>query len=79
MGKFKKKEIDQDVYTTSLERINHLYDRFDRVAVSFSGGKDSTVCLQLALEVAKARNRLPLEVVFFDEEAMPPETIDYVE
>lgn len=72
-------EIEQNVYEKSIERINHLYDRFDTVVVSFSGGKDSTVCLNLALEVARKRNRLPLEVYFFDEEVMHPETIQYVE
>lgn len=74
----KKKNIDQDVYELALERINRTYDIFDNVVVMFSGGKDSTVCLNLTLEVAKERNKLPLEVYFFDEEAIPYETIDYV-
>lgn len=75
----KKRVIEQDVYEKALERINHLFDRFDTVAVSFSGGKDSTVCLNLALQVARERGRLPLDVFFFDEEAIHPETIEYVE
>lgn len=75
----KKREVEQDVWTASLERVESLYRRFDRVAVSFSGGKDSTVALQVALEVARARNALPLEVYFFDEEAIHPETIEYVQ
>ena len=45
--------------------------------MSFSGGKDSTVCLNLALQVARERGRLPLDVVFFDEEAIAPPTVDY--
>jgi predicted phosphoadenosine phosphosulfate sulfurtransferase len=79
MKVFKKKFTDQSVYEAARERMQHIFERFDRVVVSFSGGKDSTVCLQLALEEARKRNRLPLEVVFFDEEAIHPETIDYVE
>tara|TARA_R100000654_G_scaffold4814_3_gene14023 strand:- start:2144 stop:3358 length:1215 start_codon:yes stop_codon:yes gene_type:complete len=75
---FKKKDIDKDVYTLAIERINRTYDIFDNVVVMFSGGKDSTVCLNLALQVAKERNKLPLHVYFFDEEAIPYETIDYV-
>lgn len=75
----KKREIDQNVYEKAVERINHLFDRFDTVAVSFSGGKDSTVCLNIALDVARKRGRLPLDVFFFDEEAIHPETIEYVE
>jgi predicted phosphoadenosine phosphosulfate sulfurtransferase len=50
---------------------------FDTVAVSFSGGKDSTVCLNLALEGARSRGK-SLLVFFFDEEAIPYETEHYV-
>lgn len=74
----KKKDIEQDVYELAIERINRTYDIFDNVVVMFSGGKDSTVCLNLTLQVAKERNKLPVEVYFFDEEAIPYETIDYV-
>jgi predicted phosphoadenosine phosphosulfate sulfurtransferase len=80
MGRiFKKKFTEQTVLEAAQERMSHIYDIFDRVVVSFSGGKDSTVCLQLALEEARKRNRLPLEVVFYDEEAIHPPTIEYVE
>jgi len=44
----------------------------------FSGGKDSTACLMLTLEVAARRGRLPLDVVFMDEEAIPLQTEEYV-
>lgn len=80
MGKIsKKRDIEKDVYTLALERINRTYDIFDNVVVMFSGGKDSTVCLNMTLQVAKERNKLPLHVYFFDEEAIPYETIEYVE
>ena len=74
----KKKDIDENVYDLAIKRINRTYDIFDNVVVMFSGGKDSTVCLNLALQVAKERKKLPLDVFFFDEEAIPYETIDYV-
>lgn len=74
-----KVTIDRDVYTMALERMNILYDRYDKVAVSFSGGKDSTAVLNVALKVATDRGRLPLDVAFWDEEAVNPETIEYVE
>ena len=67
----KKKEIDRNVYDLALERIRRTYDIFDNVVVMFSGGKDSTVCLNLTLQIAKERNKLPLDVYFFDEEAIP--------
>ncbi len=74
-----KHRIEQDVYTAAIERIHLLHDRFDTVMVSFSGGKDSTVCLNLALQVATERNKLLLDVCFVDEEAITPETVEYVE
>ena len=74
----KKQPLDQGVYTLALERIHHCYDLFDQVSVSFSGGKDSTAALMLTLQVAIERAKLPLDVVFWDEEAIPPETCEYV-
>lgn len=67
-----------DVYTAAKDRIRHMYDRFDNVVVSFSGGKDSTCVLHLTHEVAKEIDRLPVHVTFWDEEAIPYETEDYV-
>lgn len=78
--KIRKKEWkDVNVFDESLDRIRYLYDRFDQVVVSFSGGKDSTAVLNTALIVAKERNALPLKVAFFDEEAIHPPTIEYVQ
>jgi predicted phosphoadenosine phosphosulfate sulfurtransferase len=78
MGK-QKSYIEQDVYTEALNRIRNLYDTFDKVVVSFSGGKDSTALLNICIEVAREKNKLPVEAVFFDEEAIHPTTIEYVE
>jgi predicted phosphoadenosine phosphosulfate sulfurtransferase len=66
MGKIRQKEyLDANVYDKAIERINHIYDSFDKIVVSFSGGKDSTAVLNCVLNVARERNRLPLKVVFF--------------
>jgi predicted phosphoadenosine phosphosulfate sulfurtransferase len=79
MAKIRKKEYKQsDVFNETLDRIRYIYDSFDKVVVSFSGGKDSTAVLNMTLQVAKEKNKLPLEVVFFDEEAIHPPTIEYV-
>lgn len=45
----------QNVYEAGLERIRFIFDEFPEVIVSFSGGKDSTNVLNLALKVAKER------------------------
>lgn len=68
----------ENVYEAAKKRIERLFDEFDNVIVSFSGGKDSTVCLELALEVARQKGRLPLPVLFIDQEAEWQHTIDYV-
>jgi predicted phosphoadenosine phosphosulfate sulfurtransferase len=73
-----KKHIEQSCYDAGMARMREIFDLHDHVAVSFSGGKDSTCCLHLALEVAKEQNRLPVRVFTFDEEAIPPETVEYM-
>ena len=59
----------QDVYEAGLDRIRFLFDEFPNVIVGVSGGKDSTVVYQLALQVAREKNRLPLRCLFVDQEA----------
>jgi len=61
-----------------LNRIRYLFDEFENITVSFSGGKDSTVVLNLALIVAREKGRLPLKVVFIDQEAEWQTVIDYI-
>lgn len=69
----------QTVFEAALERLGFLFDEFSRVCVSFSGGKDSTVLLHLALRVARERGRLPLDVLFIDLEGQYRATIEHVE
>lgn len=79
MKVLKVKELEQNCYDKALDRIRYLFDNFDHVVVAFSGGKDSTVCLNLAAQVAKEKGRLPLNVYTADEEAIHPETVKYIE
>jgi predicted phosphoadenosine phosphosulfate sulfurtransferase len=52
----------QNVYDAALERIRYIYDEFPNIIVAFSGGKDSTVILELSLIVAKEKNRFTFYV-----------------
>jgi predicted phosphoadenosine phosphosulfate sulfurtransferase len=75
----KKQLVDKSCFDLAVERMALCFERFDKVFVSFSGGKDSTACLNIALEAAKLVGTLPLDVVTYDEEAIPPETVEYME
>jgi len=46
-----------DVLTAAKERIAWTFDNFNKVYVSFSAGKDSTVMLHLVEDEARKRNR----------------------
>ena len=70
--------LDEDVFESSIKRLEYLFDEFDEVVVSFSGGKDSTVILNLALQVAERKNKLPLTVMFIDQEAEWDAVVKYV-
>ena len=70
--------LEQNVWDAGLQRFRWLFDEFENVVVGFSGGKDSTVTLELALIVAREKNRLPLPVMFLDQEGEWQGTIDTV-
>lgn len=72
-------EGEQDVFEAALSRTRDIYDLFERVVVSFSGGKDSTCVLEVARIVAREKGRLPVHVITFDEEVIDPDTVEYVE
>lgn len=69
---------DLTLIEATLERINFIFDHFDTVIVSISGGKDSTVLAYLVLLVALQRRR-KVGLFFLDEEVMYQSTIDQVE
>jgi predicted phosphoadenosine phosphosulfate sulfurtransferase len=49
------------------------------VVVAVSGGKDSSLCLELSMLAAQATGRLPIEVCFRDEEIAYPGTYEYLQ
>ncbi|MCA3080407.1 MAG: DUF3440 domain-containing protein [Rhodocyclaceae bacterium] len=53
----KKIYRDQNVLDAARERISYAFDSFERLYVSFSGGKDSSVMLHLVMDEAIKRGR----------------------
>lgn len=73
-----KRGLGKDVLTAARERIAWTFDTFERVYVSFSGGKDSTVMLHLTMDEAIRRDR-EVGVLFVDLEGQYKLTIEHIE
>lgn len=72
-----KKYLDKSVHQASTERISEVFDNFERIYISFSGGKDSTVMTHLVMREAKKRNRV-VGLLIIDLEAQYSATIDHI-
>ena len=72
--------IGLGVVEAAIKRIEILYKNpLDRVVIAVSGGKDSTVLMELCYMVAERLGRLPIEVMTRDDEIMFPGTFEYLE
>lgn len=72
--------LRNSVYDVAMERLERIFTDFDNVYVSFSGGKDSGVLLNLCIEFL--RRNYPgrrLGVFHIDYEVQYQETIRYVD
>jgi predicted phosphoadenosine phosphosulfate sulfurtransferase len=73
-----KELLGMDVLTAARQRVARVFDDFERVYVSFSAGKDSTVMLHLVEEEARRRGRR-FGLLFVDLEGQYKETIKHAE
>lgn len=73
-----KLPLEQNVLEASQERIRWVLQNFSRVCVSFSGGKDSSVMLNLTAQLARELNK-KINILFIDWEAQFSHTIEHVE
>lgn len=69
---------NKTVVEATRERVKYLFDNYDNIQLSFSGGKDSTVLFHFINEEAKKRNR-KFYLFFLDQEAEYQGTIDMVD
>jgi len=61
---------DKNVYDSSIERLDFIFSNFERVYLSFSGGKDSGVMLNLVIDyMRKNKIERKLGVQILDNEA----------
>ncbi|MDD5486377.1 MAG: phosphoadenosine phosphosulfate reductase family protein [Dehalococcoidales bacterium] len=70
--------INKTVLDSVRERISYIFDEFENIIVSVSGGKDSTVLAHLALSEAHRRGR-KVGVFFLDEEVVYESTVQQVD
>ncbi|HLP03861.1 MAG TPA: phosphoadenosine phosphosulfate reductase family protein [Paludibacter sp.] len=68
----------ENVLDATQKRIAYLFDHYENISLSFSGGKDSTALFHLVNEEAKRRNRKFI-LYFQDQEAEYQGTIDLIE
>ena len=66
---------DKNVYEAAIERYETVFRYFDHIYFSVSGGKDSSVMLQLAAQVARRLKR-KLSVLYIDLEAQYAASVD---
>lgn len=72
-----KHRLNINVLDAAIERINFTLDNFDRVYLSFSAGKDSTIMLHLTMEEVRKRN-IKIGVLIVDLEGQYKMTIDHI-
>lgn len=70
--------INRTVLECAKERISDIFDDFENICVSISGGKDSTVLAHLVLQEAVRRDRR-VGIFFLDEEVVYDSTVKQVD
>jgi predicted phosphoadenosine phosphosulfate sulfurtransferase len=72
--------MKKNVYELAMQRIRMLFNDFDNIYVSFSGGKDSGVMLNLCIQYIRENNlQRKIGVFHMDYEIQYGETISYVD
>lgn len=69
--------MTRNVFEAGYSRLRKVYEEGHRVVVAFSAGKDSGVCLELAIMAARDTGRLPVEAMLRDDEIYYPGTAEF--
>lgn len=70
---------DINVYEASQERLDFIFKNFERVYLSFSGGKDSGAMLNLVLDYMKAHDiKIKLGIQILDNEANYEHSLEFM-
>lgn len=67
-----------NVYQAAINRIEFVFNNFENIYLSFSGGKDSGVLYNLMVDIARKHKRR-FTVLYIDLEGMYKETVSFVE
>ncbi|SHJ19642.1 Predicted phosphoadenosine phosphosulfate sulfurtransferase, contains C-terminal DUF3440 domain [Cruoricaptor ignavus] len=73
-----KKYNNKNVYQAAVERMDYIFQNYETIVVSLSGGKDSTVTTHLALQAARKHNKM-FYLFFLDQEVEYKHTVDFIE
>ncbi|MDR2980326.1 MAG: DUF3440 domain-containing protein [Bacteroidales bacterium] len=72
--------MKKNVYELAMQRIGILFNEFDNIYISFSGGKDSGVMLNLCMQYMRNNNlKRKIGVFYMDYEIQYSETVKYVD
>jgi predicted phosphoadenosine phosphosulfate sulfurtransferase len=70
--------VNENVLDAAKRRVSFIFDNFDDIKVSISGGKDSTVLAHLIMSEAHRRKR-KVGMFFLDEEVIYKATVEQIE
>jgi len=70
--------VNKSVLEAAKERVSYIFDEFENIIVSISGGKDSTTLAHLVLTEAHGRGR-KVGLFFLDEEVVYDSTVEQID
>ncbi len=77
--KFKRVYQEANCYDAAVERLDYIFENFERIYVSFSGGKDSGVLLNMVIDYVRKNNiDIKIGVQIMDNEANYEDSMEFM-